>query len=111
MGDLVERVFPLIATRRLYNLLIQLDDRVGYTSERLRYFERVSKVAINSGAEVHIEFRHNTWHDFDVLHTLKSAHIGVCNTEIPGFNHVFPLKSYATTNRGYIRYSGLNRNS
>jgi uncharacterized protein YecE (DUF72 family) len=32
----------------------------------------------------------------------------VCNTEIPPVPHAFPLKAYATTPRGYLRYSGLN---
>ena len=111
MRDFVERVFPLRTAGRLYSLLIQLDDRIGYDSQRLRYLECVSLIAVNAGLDVHIEFRHKTWHDFDVLRALQAAKIGVYNTEIPGFDHVFPLKSYATTERGYIRYSGLNRKS
>ena len=34
--------------------------------------------------------------------------MGICNTEIPRLEHRFPLKAYATTDKGYIRYSGLN---
>jgi uncharacterized protein YecE (DUF72 family) len=34
--------------------------------------------------------------------------VGICNTEIPRLEHVFPLKAYATTDKGYVRYSGLN---
>jgi uncharacterized protein YecE (DUF72 family) len=34
--------------------------------------------------------------------------VGICNTEIPAVPHAFPLKAYATTDKGYLRYSGLN---
>ena len=60
MGDFVERVSPSKTAGRLYSILIQLDDKVGYNTQRLRYLERVSLIAVNAGLDVHIEFRRNT---------------------------------------------------
>lgn len=109
MEDFVNRVYPLQNAGCLYSLLIQLEDRVEYSSRRLRYLEKVGMVAVSANIDIHIEFRHKSWNDFDAIHALKSANIGMCNTEIPRFNHAFPLKSYATTTKGYLRYSGLNQ--
>jgi uncharacterized protein YecE (DUF72 family) len=39
---------------------------------------------------------------------LKDCGVGICNTDIPPIPHAFPLKAYATTDKGYIRYSGKN---
>jgi uncharacterized protein YecE (DUF72 family) len=111
MANHLEAVEPLLNTGRLYSLLIQLEDRLEYTSDRLRYLEKTASFAVENGADIHIEFRHKSWHDFDILHALKSAGIGVCNTEIPKFDHVFPLKSYSTSDKGYLRYSGLNHSA
>jgi len=111
MLQMVDATLPLRDAGRLFTLLIQLEDRVQYSSDKLRYLEKVASVAVENHIDVHIEFRHLSWRDFDVLHALKMANIGICNMEIPRFDHVFPLKSYTTTSKGYIRYSGLNRNS
>jgi uncharacterized protein YecE (DUF72 family) len=58
--------------------------------------------------DVHIEFRNHTWHQESVLEALQNAGVGICNTEIPPLPQAFPLKAYATSNKGYVRYSGLN---
>ena len=88
--DQLEAAEPLFQARKLYSLLIQLEDRLEYSSDRLRYLEKVASLAVDNGVDVHIEFRHISWHNFDILHALKSAGIGVCNTDIPKFDHVFP---------------------
>lgn len=105
----VAAVGPLIETGRFYSFLIQLDDRVERSAKRLDYLLAVAGAAIEEKADVHIEFRNITWHQEPVLKALKDNGVGICNTEIPLFPHVFPLKAYATTDKGYIRYSGLNR--
>jgi uncharacterized protein YecE (DUF72 family) len=42
------------------------------------------------------------------LRELRDAGIGICNPDLPSLPHAFPLRAYATTSKGYIRYSGRN---
>jgi uncharacterized protein YecE (DUF72 family) len=104
----VSAVEVLRQNGRFYSFLIQLEDHVLRSQKKLDYLLAVSSGAVKSGLDVHIEFRHGSWHTEHVLQSLKDSGIGICNTEIPPFEHVFPLKSYATSAKGYIRYSGRN---
>jgi uncharacterized protein YecE (DUF72 family) len=110
--DLIKRhitaVSPLVETGRFYSFLIQLEDHLLRSRKVLDYLLAVASEAVAMHIDVHIEFRHISWHDVNVLTALKNAGIGICNTEIPPVAHAFPLKSYATTDKGYIRYSGRN---
>jgi uncharacterized protein YecE (DUF72 family) len=99
---------PLVESGRFFSFLIQLEDHLYKTRDRLDYLLSVASVAVAKRIDVHIEFRHGSWHDRFVLQSLKDNGVGICNTEIPPFKHVFPLKAYATTDKGYVRYSGRN---
>jgi uncharacterized protein YecE (DUF72 family) len=101
-------VSPLIETGRFFSFLIQLEDHVYRSRTKLDYLLAVASEAVKMRVGVHIEFRHISWHDTNVLQALKNSGVGICNTEIPAVPHAFPLKAYATTDRGYIRYSGRN---
>ena len=57
---------------------------------------------------MHIEFRHKSWHTQGTMQALKDAGVGICNTDLPAFPHAFPLRAYATTDKGYLRYNGRN---
>lgn len=105
----IQAVSPLIETGKFYSFLIQLEDHLCRSQRVLAYLLAVASQAVAHHVAVHIEFRHRSWHDSNVLTALKDAGIGICNTEIPSVGHVFPLKAYATTDKGYIRYSGLNK--
>jgi uncharacterized protein YecE (DUF72 family) len=104
----ITAVSPLIETGRFFSFLIQLEDHVFRSRQKLDYLLAVASEAVKKRIDVHIEFRHRSWHDGNVLSALKNSGVGICNTEIPAVGHAFPLKSYATTDKGYIRYSGLN---
>ena len=104
----IAAVSPLIETGRFFSFLIQLEDHVFRSRQKLDYLLAVASEAIRRRIDVHIEFRHRSWHDENVLIALKNSGVGICNTEIPAIGHAFPLKAYATTDKGYIRYSGLN---
>jgi uncharacterized protein YecE (DUF72 family) len=110
--DMMQRhitaVSPLIESGRFFSFLIQLEDHVFRTQKKLDYLLSVASVAVSERIDVHIEFRHISWHNEQVLTALKNSGVGICNTEIPHVKHAFPLKAYATTDKGYIRYSGLN---
>ena len=105
----IAAVSPLLETGRFYSFLIQLDDGVHRSQKGLDYLMSVASEAVRMRLDVHIEFRHNSWHHMYPLQALRDHGIGICNTEIPPLKHAFPLKAYATTEKGYIRYSGLNR--
>jgi uncharacterized protein YecE (DUF72 family) len=104
----IAAVSPLIETGRFFSFLIQLEDHVFRNRQKLDYLLAVASEAVRQRIDVHIEFRHRSWHDENVLTALKNSGVGICNTEIPAIGHAFPLKAYATTDKGYIRYSGLN---
>jgi uncharacterized protein YecE (DUF72 family) len=104
----ITAVSPLIESGRFFSFLIQLEDHVFRTQKKLDYLLSVASVAVSERIDVHIEFRHISWHNEQVLTALKNSGVGICNTEIPYVKHAFPLKAYATTDKGYIRYSGLN---
>ena len=105
----VSAVQEALRSNRLFSFLIQLEDRVTYSPRRLNYLICVSQIALNAGIDVHIEFRNITWHRFEILDALKNLNIGICNTEIPRVDRsIFPLKTYATSRKGYLRYSGRN---
>lgn len=109
MTQHVDAVQEVSRTKRFFSFLIQLEDRVTYTEQRLHYLSRISDIALAEGLDVHIEFRNRTWHQHHILQHLKDRNIGICNTEIPQVNEsIYPLKSYATSHKGYIRYSGRN---
>jgi uncharacterized protein YecE (DUF72 family) len=107
----IAAVAPLLETGRFYSFLIQLEDHNEHSIKKLDYLLAVCETAVQRKIDVHIEFRHRTWHREAVLQKLKDFGIGICNTDIPPFPHVFPLKAYATTPKGYIRYSGRNMDS
>ena len=105
----IAAVSPLVETGRFFSFLIQLEDHVYRSRKKLDYLLGVAAEAVRMRIDVHIELRHISWHDANVLQALKDAGVGICNTEIPAVDHAFPLKAYATIDKGYIRYSGLNR--
>jgi uncharacterized protein YecE (DUF72 family) len=110
--DLMQRhiaaVSPLVETGRFYSFLIQLEDHLYRSSERLGYLLAVASEAVKMRIDVHIEFRHKSWHTMNTLQALKDAGVGICNTDLPPIPHVFPLRAYATTDKGYVRYNGRN---
>ncbi|HEX7511507.1 MAG TPA: DUF72 domain-containing protein, partial [Chitinivibrionales bacterium] len=108
MRSHITAVSPLIETGRFYSFLIQLEDHVYRSQKKLDYLLAVASEAVRMRIDVHLELRHISWHDENVLQAMKNAGMGICNTEIPAIGHAFPLKAYATTDKGYIRYSGLN---
>lgn len=108
MRRYIAAVGPLVESGRFYSFLIQLEDHCCRTQQRLDYLRGVCEEAVSMRLDVHIEFRHASWHMLQVLTSLKDAGIGICNTDIPPVKHAFPLKAYATTDKGYLRYSGRN---
>lgn len=111
MRDHVTAASPLLETGRFFSFLLQLEDRVVRSQKRLDYLLAVASEAVRAHIDVHVEFRHISWHEMHPLQALQDAGIGICNTEIPPIRHAFPLKAYATTDKGYVRYNGRNLRS
>lgn len=101
-------VAPIAESGRFYSFLIQLDHRQERSRKVLDYLLLSASAALAEGLDVHVEFRDRTWHQEPVLKALKDAGIGICNTDLPALPRAFPLRSYATTAKGYVRYNGRN---
>jgi len=108
MQKQIEAISPLKEAGKFYSFLLQLEDYNQFSVKKLDYLIKVCNIAVKNSLDIHIEFRNKTWHKKYILQKLKDNGIGICNTDLPPFPHVFPLRDYATTQKGYIRYSGRN---
>ena len=95
---------PLIERGQFFTFLIQLDEEQGYDEKVLVYLRQLAAMPLSERIPVHVEFRHLSWHAKAVLQTLSGDGIGVSNVEQPTSIDAFPLKAYATTELGYVRY-------
>ena len=102
-------VSPLVETGRFYSFLMQLEDHLFRSTERLDYLLAVASEAVKMHIDVHIEFRHKSWHTKNTLQALKDAGVGICNTDLPPIPHAFPLHAYATTDKGKPPANGVFR--
>ncbi len=107
----IRAVSPIMESGKFYSFLLQLDDRVFRTVRKLDYLLHTASVCVKKGFDVHIEFRHISWYNNYVLKSLRNSGIGLCNTDIPPLGHAFPLTEEATSEKGYFRYSGRNKNN
>lgn len=101
-------VAPLADSGRFYSFLVQLDHRQERSRRVLDCLLAACSAAVEERLDVHLEFRNRTWHQEPVLRELRDAGIGICNPDLPDLPLSFPLRSYATTSKGYLRYSGRN---
>ncbi len=95
---------PLIERGQLFTFLIQLDEEQGYDEHVLVYLRQLAALPLSEGSPVHVEFRHLSWHAHSVLQTLSGDGISIVNVKQPSSIDAFPLKAYATTELGYVRY-------
>jgi uncharacterized protein YecE (DUF72 family) len=95
---------PLIERGQLYTFLIQLDEEQAYDEKVMIYIRQLAALPLSERIPVHVEFRHLSWHAYPVLQALSGDGIGISNVEQPTSIDAFPLKAYATTELGYIRY-------
>jgi uncharacterized protein YecE (DUF72 family) len=95
---------PLIERGQFYTFLIQLDEEQAYDEKVLVYLRQLAALPLSERIPVHVEFRHLSWHAYPVLQTLSGDGIGIGNVEQPVSIDAFPLKAYATTELGYVRY-------
>ena len=104
---LITAVSPIVESGKFFGFLVQLEQQVHRNQQRIEHLLSISSQVIKRRLDIHIEFRHLSWHNHYVLQILKDHGIGICNCEIP--SATFPLKAYATTEKGYIRYTGPSR--
>lgn len=100
----LEAARPLIQRGQFFTFLIQLDEEQVYDQKVLAYLRHLAALPLCERVPVHVEFRHLSWHARPVLETLSKDGIGIVNTEQTSSIDAFPLKAYATTELGYIRY-------
>jgi len=110
MQQHVQAVSPLAETGKFYSFIISLAEENDRSLAKLDYLLAIAEVAVRKRMDVHIEFKHKSWHLEHVLKRMKDNGIGICNTDLPASATAFPLKAYATSSKGYIRYSGKEGN-
>jgi len=108
LKETIDAVYPLFDAGRLYSLIFAVDEKTIRSERALEYLVEVAGQVRNFRISAHIEFRHASWRTEHVLQTLKDNHLGICNIEVP-VDSGFPLRYYATTEKGYVRYCGRNR--
>ena len=104
----IDAVYPLFDAGRLYSLIFAADEKTIRSERVLEYLLEVAGHVRSFRISAHIEFRHRSWHTSHVLQTLKDSHLGISYIEVQ-VDSGFPLKYYATTEKGYVRYCGRNR--
>jgi uncharacterized protein YecE (DUF72 family) len=107
MKAFLTELSPLVECDRVFSLLFQVDIEWTRTQERLDYLSSVASLAQLQRIDTHFEFRSRSWHNFLVLEQMRNRGIGICNTEVPSHS-AFPCRPYRTTEKGYVRYLGLN---
>lgn len=100
----LEAARPLIQRGQFFTFLIQMDEEQAFDEKAFVYLRQVAALPLSERIPVHIEFRHLSWHALPVLRALRDDGIGIANVEQPTSIDAFPLKAYATTELGYIRY-------
>jgi DNA polymerase-4 len=110
MQNHIQAIAPLLETGRFYSFIIQLDHHEIRSQKMLDYLLYVASEALRRRIDVHIEFRHISWETEFVLQALRDNGIGICNTEQPKLPHILPLRHYATTDKGLLRYTAPSYN-
>lgn len=100
----LEAARPLIERGQFFTFVIQMDEECAFDERVFAYVRQVAALPVSERIPVHVEFRHLSWHAYPVLQTLASDGIGIVNVEQPTSIDAFPLKAYATTELGYVRY-------
>lgn len=96
-------VSPLFTQGRFYSFLIRIPQTIIRSIAVLNYLLEIASIPVKNHFDVHLEFSHGSWFTEYILDTLKKKGIGICNT-----TH---QTTFATTNKGYIRYLDGIKNS
>lgn len=103
-----EALKPLVLFKKLGAILLQFPVFFPNTSENREYIifcaERLGDLPIV------VEFRHKSWVKREAIEFLRENGIGFCAVDEPPLPRLMPFVPEVTSDVGYIRFHGRNRN-
>jgi len=101
-----ESVKPVAESGKLKGFIAQFPFSFRFTMQNLEYI--LCGKGLFHGIPLFVEFRHVSWDKAEVYEALKANNIGFCSVDEPDLPGLFPAKTEATTDVGYIRLHGRN---
>lgn len=105
----IESLKPLSEYSRLGSILFQFPYSFKLSQISLDYISRIGEDF--KGYDLCMEFRNNCWLDTKALSLLKDSNIGFCNVDEPQLWGLLPATDICTSETGYIRFHGRNKQS
>lgn len=99
---------PLIAEGKLKCVLAQFPHAFFPTLRNVDYLKYFSDLM--GSIPVTIEFRNVAWHNDTHTNFLKNNNLGYCVVDEPAIKGLMPFRPKYTTNMGYFRFHGRNKN-
>lgn len=104
--DFVRGLEPLIVTRKLGAVLLQMPSFFKYNKDNLGYLEECKDRL--KPLPLVIEFRNREWLCDEVFQFLKKEKLGLCVVDEPELPRLLPYDPRATSSIGYFRFHGRN---
>ncbi len=108
VAPLLEGIAPLLAAGQLGGLLAQFPYSFKAGPEGLAHLRRLSEAFADRDIPVNVEFRHTSWYDDAVYHTLADLHLGFVNVDLPPLSGLPGASNVTTTDVAYYRFHGRN---
>ena len=102
-----EGVAALADRNRLASILLQFPFSFHYTEQNRVYLARLCDSL--SPLPISVEFRNVEWHSERVIAAMRARNIGYAATDYPDLDGLPPAIAEATSDVGYIRFHGRNR--
>jgi len=103
----LESIKPVVETGKLYGLLAQFPWSFKFSPSNLQYL--LDGKDYFGGNHLFVEFRHDSWNTPEVFASLEHNRIGFCSVDEPQLEKMFPPLAVATSDVGYIRFHGRNK--
>ena len=103
----LEGIRPLVELNRLVAVLLQFPFSFHYTRPNRVYLDRLCGSL--ASVPIAIEFRNAEWHTDHVFGELSKRGISYAAADYPALDGLPPAKAVATSEIGYVRFHGRNR--
>jgi uncharacterized protein YecE (DUF72 family) len=107
--ELKEALKPIIESGKLKGILAQFPFSFRYNIKNIEYLKNTKDYF----AEIPliVEFRHDSWSRDETYEFFKEQNITYTCVDEPNLNNLLPRQDIVTSNIGYIRFHGRNRNN
>ena len=102
-----EAIQPLVQANKMKGILAQFPGSFRNTQENRAYLSKFRDIL--SEYPLIAEFRHNSWDKEPTFDFLKNLGIAYCSVDEPDLPGLVPSKAIATTDLGYVRFHGRNK--